>query len=156
MIQDNTQKGGFDTFDASGYRIGIVVSRFNHDITDKILEKAILKLESYDVFRERIEVFHVAGSIEIPIILQDLAKREKDYDCLIAIGAVIEGETAHFKYVCKMVTEGVLRVSLDNHIPIGFAVLTVSSKQQAERRFNIGADAAEAAVQARRLLKADR
>lgn len=136
----------FERFDASAYRMGIVVAGFNKDITDKLLESSYECLLDYNVKKENIDVRYVAGSIEIPIVLQAMAKSGK-YFALVAFGAIIRGDTAHFDYVAKAVTEGVMRVSLDNSIPIGFGVLTLENKKQAEERLHTGYSATEAALQ---------
>jgi len=136
----------FEPYDASGCHVGIVCAQFNHDITEQILDSALSKLKKYGVTADLITIRAVAGSVEIPIMLQKLAK-EKKYDCLLAIGAVIKGETDHYRYVCKIVCEGVLRVMLDFSIPIGFAVLTVQNSELAESRVSIGAQAVEAVLQ---------
>src|SRR3989344_1911301 len=136
----------FEPYDASGCHVGIVCAQFNHDITEQILDSALSKLKKYGVTADLITIRAVAGSVEIPIMLQKLAK-EKKYECLLAIGAVIKGETDHYRYVCKIVCEGVLRVMLDFSIPIGFAVLTVQNSELAESRVSIGAQAVEAVLQ---------
>lgn len=134
------------TFNASGKRVGIVVSRFNKDITDELLSQARLALSEFGVKKEDSTVLAVPGSVEIPYALQKLAKTKK-YDCLVALGCVIKGETEHFTYVCKMAQEGILRVMLDAHIPIGFGVITANSIEQAKARAKLGRDAVAAALE---------
>lgn len=136
----------FKPFDASKCRIGIVCARFNTETTDQILDSALSELKKYKVQLDKIDIKYVAGSVEIPIMLQKLAKTKK-YDCLVAVGAVIRGETDHYNYVCKIVCEGVLRVMLDYSLPIGFAVLTLQNKKLAKSRVSIGASAVTAALQ---------
>jgi 6,7-dimethyl-8-ribityllumazine synthase len=82
----------------------------------------------------------------VPFALQKLAKT-RQFDCLVALGCVIKGETPHFDYVCKMVQEGILKVSLDEHIPVGFGVITVLTMEQAKARTALGAQAASAALE---------
>ncbi|MEK7574671.1 MAG: 6,7-dimethyl-8-ribityllumazine synthase [Patescibacteria group bacterium] len=133
-------------FDASRLKVGIAVSRFNKDITDKLLATALATLREYQVLEKNITVVSVPGSVETPFALQRLAKTKK-YDCLVALGAVIKGETDHYMFVCKMIQEGVLRVMLDYSIPIGFGVLTVDTLAQAEARANLGGGAPAAALE---------
>jgi 6,7-dimethyl-8-ribityllumazine synthase len=135
-----------NVFDASRLKVGIVVARFNQEITGQILEDALDTLKKYNVRENSIKVISVPGSVEIPFALQKLAKTKK-YDCLVALGAVIKGETDHYLYVCKMAQEGVLRVMLDYEIPVGFGVLTVNNLEQAKVRVEIGAAASAAALE---------
>lgn len=137
----------FASFDASGYQVGIVVSQFNQPITDALLASAQAKLQNYAVPTDQITIIKVAGSVELPLQLQHLAKSGQ-YQCLVALGAVIEGETKHFDYVCKIVSDGILRVQLDFDIPIGFGVITCQTEAQAQARLDWGASATEAALQA--------
>lgn len=146
-----SKTANFKKFNAGGYSVGIVVAEFNKDITEALLESALQTLHKYGVRDSKIKICRVAGSIEIPVILQSLAMQKK-FDCLIAIGTIIRGETPHFDYVAKIVSEGVLRIMLDFNIPIGFGVLTLDSKTQANERINSGGGAAEAALQSARLL----
>ncbi|KKP59134.1 MAG: 6,7-dimethyl-8-ribityllumazine synthase [Candidatus Magasanikbacteria bacterium GW2011_GWC2_34_16] len=136
----------FEPFDASKYRVGIVCARFNNEFTDKILDSAVSELKKYKISADKIDIKYVAGSVEILIVLQKLAKTKK-YNCLLAVGAVIRGQTDHYGYVCKIVCEGVLRVMLDYSLPIGFAVLTVQNKKLAKSRISIGAQAVTATMQ---------
>lgn len=139
------------TIDAHGIKVGIVVARFNDEITDALLSSAMSKLYECKVEEGHIAVRRVPGCVEIPFVLQKLALTKK-YDCLIALGCVIKGETPHFDYVCKMVQEGVLRVNLDEKIPIGFGIITANNQSQATARKNLGSDAAAAALELALLL----
>ncbi|MFH1292023.1 MAG: 6,7-dimethyl-8-ribityllumazine synthase [bacterium] len=140
-----SQTHNFEVFDASKYKIGIVCAHFNQDITGQILDSALDKLNKFQVANENIDIYHVAGSVEIPIILQSMAKTGQ-YQCLIAIGAIIRGETDHYNYVAKLVVEGINRVTLDHSLPIGFAVLTTGNKELAQARVSIGAEAVQASL----------
>lgn len=133
-------------FDASRFKVAIVVSRFNQNITDKLLESALRALREYKVKDKNVKVISVPGSVETALALHKLAKTRK-YDCLVALGAVIKGETDHYTYVCKMIQEGVLRVMLDYSIPIGFGVLTTETLAQAEERVESGGGAVSAALE---------
>lgn len=151
-MQGENVRPVFQPFDASTYRVGIVVAQFNGKITELMLESAQTKLTEYHVPQKNITIHRVAGSIEIPLILQTLAKNGK-VDCLIALGTIIRGETVHFDYVAKIVSEGILRVMLDHSIPVGFGILTLENEAQAESRLGFGGHAAEAALQSAYLLK---
>lgn len=132
--------------DGRGIKVGIVVARFNTEITEGLLESAMSKLYECKVEETNIKIIRVPGCVEIPFALQKLVLTKK-YDCLVALGCVIRGETPHFDYVCKMVQEGVLRVSLEYQLPIGFGVITVNNQGQAAARKNLGSDAAAAALE---------
>jgi 6,7-dimethyl-8-ribityllumazine synthase len=130
-------------------QVAIVVSHFNHDITDNLLKGAIEALKG-QIDSDNITVVHVPGAVEIPLTLKRLAQAQK-FDALIALGAVIYGETDHYHYVCDLVSQGCHQIMLDENIPIGFGVLTVREKEQAIARSggtkgNAGAEAAEAAL----------
>lgn len=110
--------------------IGIVVSDFNDNVTHALEEGCIQELHKQGVAATNIRVIHVPGAVEIPFILQRLAKTEK-YDALIALGAVVRGETTHYDYVCNQVSEGCARVMLDYDLPVVFGVLTTENDAQA-------------------------
>jgi 6,7-dimethyl-8-ribityllumazine synthase len=119
--------------DASGLRVGIIVSEWNSRITDKMLTGACNALVQHGVLQENIPVFYVPGSFELTFGAQQVAKYG-DVDAVIVIGCVIRGETPHFDYVCKGVTEGVARLNATQDIPVIFSVLTTENQQQAEDR----------------------
>lgn len=144
--------GEWQKFDASNYKVGVVVSKFNEAITSGLLKSALNTLAEYKISDSNVVVAEVAGSVEIPILLQAMAEQNK-YDCLVALGAIIRGETAHFEYVAKFVTEGILRVQLDYKVPIAFGVLTCDTQDQAESRINLGGGYAEAALHSARTIK---
>jgi 6,7-dimethyl-8-ribityllumazine synthase len=132
--------------DAAGKRVGVVTSRFNREITDQLLASAKQQLQASNVQLQDCKFVSVAGAMEIPFALKKLASSGK-FDCLVAIGCVIKGETPHFDYVCKMAQEGVLKVSLDHAIPVGFGVITVNTLEQARARLHVGGEAALAALE---------
>jgi 6,7-dimethyl-8-ribityllumazine synthase len=148
-----TKRADFRPFDASDWNIGIVVAQFNQGITERLLAGAMKKAVDYHISSERITVIRVAGAVEIPLALQALAAQKK-YDALLAVGCVINGATPHFDYVCKFVTEGVLRVQLDHSIAIGFGVLTCNDEAQAEERAGLGGEHLEAALQLAKAVRA--
>jgi len=145
-------KESFKVFDASNYKVGLVVSRFNTDITEKLRDSALAMLAAYSVIPANIKVLEVAGAIELPLVLQKLAKTGT-YTCLVALGAVIRGDTTHYDYVCGMAADGVLRVMLDTNTPIGFGVLTCENMDQAIARLDVGGSATEAALQSAKILR---
>lgn len=111
-------------------KIGVVVSRFNEIVTEKLLEGAKRAFEEKEV---DFEVFYVPGSFEIPITAKMLAKTGK-FDAILALGCLIKGETFHFEYIAKGTTEGLVRASLQTEIPIIFGILTVENLNQALER----------------------
>ena len=117
------------TVDAAGLRLGIVGSRWHNDLVDHMVERAQQAAKACGV--DDVVVARVAGSVELPIVAQALAKR---CDAVVALGVVIRGETAHFTYVCEAVTAGLTRVALDEQTPVAHGVLTVDSLGQAKDR----------------------
>ena len=118
-----------ETVDAAGLRLGIVGSRWHADLVDHMVERAQAAAKACGV--DDVIVARVAGSVELPIVAQALARK---CDAVVALGVVIKGETDHFKYVCDAVTAGLTRVSLDSRTPVGHGVLTVESLGQAKDR----------------------
>jgi len=112
-------------------RIAIVVSHFNIEITNRLLEGALERLQELST-KEKL-VAWVPGAVEIPLIAQQLA-RSKDYDAIVTLGAVIRGETTHYDYVCQQVSMGCQQVALENHLPVIFGVLTTENQMQALER----------------------
>lgn len=122
--------------DAHGLKIGIVVSRFNHFVTEKLLEGAIDGFLSHGGVEDDLTVVRVPGAFEIPLAIDRMAASGK-YDALVCLGAVIRGDTPHFDYVCDAVTRGVGDAVQTYKIPIGFGVLTTDDVQQAMERSGI-------------------
>ena len=118
---------------AGGLKIGIIVSRYNHFITEKLLDGALDGLRSHGGVDENVTVVHVPGAFEIPLIAEKMAASGR-YDALVCLGAVIRGDTPHFDYVCDAVTRGVGDAIRSYRIPIGFGVLTTNDVQQAMER----------------------
>ena len=138
--------------DGSKQKGCIVVARWNGSITKKLLESALVALKKSKMLERNIRVIHVAGSVEIPFALHKIALSGK-YDFLVALGCIIRGETPHFDYVAKMVTEGVLRVGLDYKIPIGFGVITADNEEQTKARLHLGRGAVIAAIHSAKEIK---
>jgi len=148
MSQDQVQ---FDAaLDGRGLSVGIVQARFNARVVDALAEGCIAEFRRLGV--TEIEHVKVPGALEVPLALQALALSEK-YDCLVALGCVIRGETYHFEQVCNDSGRGVMEVQLASGVPIANAILTVENQAQAEARISKGTDAARVAVEMARLLK---
>mgnify|MGYP001382155443 FL=1 len=128
-------------------KIGIVVSEWNEDITSNLTKGAVQTLLENNVSNENIKIQKVPGAFELPLGAQLLLKNQK-LDGIIAIGAVIQGETKHFDFVCQGATEGIMRVMLDFNTPISFCVLTDNTKEQSIARSGgkLGNKGIEAAV----------
>lgn len=109
------------------HKVAIVVSRFNEEITEKLQEGALNYLEECE--NVHIELFKVPGAVEIPLTCQWVL--EKGFDGVVALGAVIRGETSHYDYVCNSVTDGITQVMLKTNKPIAFGVLTTENEEQA-------------------------
>ena len=118
---------------ADGLRFGIVVSRFNSFITERLLHGAVDALERAGAGSQNIDVVRVPGSFELPLTAKKLTTTGK-YDALIAIGCVIRGETAHYDYVCSETARGLQLAQMDTGIPIMFCVLTCDTLEQAVDR----------------------
>lgn len=120
-------------YHAKGHRYGLVVSRFNLPITEKLLAGAIDALKRHGVKETDLTVAWVPGAFELPLIAQTMAKTGR-FDAILCIGAVIRGETPHFDLVAGQSAAGSLRVGLETEIPVIFSVLTTDTKEQAEVR----------------------
>lgn len=144
--------------DAKGLRVGLLVSRFNSFICDRLVEGAIDALLRHGGEKEDINIVRVPGAYEIPPAAKQMAESGR-YDAIVCLGAVIRGATPHFDYVSAEVSKGVASVSLDSGIPVAFGVLTTDTIEQAIERAgskagNKGFDAAMAAVEMANLYKA--
>ena len=152
MQRKNYQKKR-DVKDASRLRVGIVVSRFNSDITDNLLAGAEETLAEWRVPEKNITVLRVPGSFEIPYACLSLARKPRGQkpDAIIALGCIIKGETEHDRYIANATASGIMRVSLAHRVPISFGVITTNNLRQAKARAtgqaNKGAEAAQAALE---------
>ena len=126
--------------------VGVVVARFNGEISNKLLEAALEALTAAGVSDERITVMPVPGAFELPFGAMALAKTRR-YSCIVALGCVVRGETAHFEYVAGEAASGLQLAGLETGVPVAFGVLTVDTAEQAEMRLDKGADAARAALE---------
>ena len=135
----------------------IIISRFNDFIGSKLLSGAVDELKRHGVSDNNIDIVKVPGAFEIPVIAQKFAQT-KNYNAIIALGAVIKGSTPHFDYVSNEVSKGVAQVSLNTGVPVIFGVLTTDNLEQAIERAgtksgNKGADAAKSAIEMSNLMK---
>jgi 6,7-dimethyl-8-ribityllumazine synthase len=146
------QRADFKPFDAHDWRVGLVVAQFNKHITDELKASVLKRAADYHLKDASLDIFYVAGAVEIPLVLQHLAV-SKRYDALLAIGCVIKGDTPHFDYVCKFVTEGILKVQLEHFTPVGFGVLTCNDEAQAQARASIGGEHLDAVLHQAKLLQ---
>lgn len=141
-------------FEGGGLRIGIVQARFNEDICHGLTAACLAELKHLGVEDEDVLMVTVPGALEIPLALQKMAESGQ-FDALIALGAVVRGETYHFELVSNESGAGITRVGLDFGVPIANAVLTTETEEQAEERMaGKGADAARVAVEMANLVAA--
>jgi 6,7-dimethyl-8-ribityllumazine synthase len=138
--------------DGAGLRIGIVQARFNADVGHGLLSSCLAELKRLGVADEDVLHITVPGALEIPVALQKMAETQQ-FDALVALGAVIRGETYHFELVSNESGAGISRIALDYGMPVANAVLTTENDEQAEARMaEKGADAARVAVEMSNLL----
>jgi len=139
--------------DGNGLRVGIVVARFNPDIGDGLLASCTAELTRLGVRTDDVTIVSVPGALEAPLALQQMAVSDA-YDALIALGAVIRGETYHFEIVSNESARGIMSVQLDTGVPIANGILTTENDDQAtERMAQKGADCAAVAVEMANLLR---
>ena len=138
----------------AGLRIGIVMSRFNLPVCEGLLSACVAELKRLGVTDGDMVIANVPGALEIPLVLQSMAQSGR-YDALVALGAVIRGETYHFEVVSNDACRAIMDVQLDTGIPIANGILTCESDEQAEVRMQQkGSDCAQAAVEMANLQKA--
>jgi len=142
---------------AQGLKFGIVLSRFNDFMGQKLLEGTLDALKRHGVLDEDIEIVRVPGAFEIPITVKKMAKSGR-YDALIALAVIIRGATPHFDYVAAEATKGIAQVQLETGVPIGFGVITADTIEQAIERSgskagNKGWQAAMAAIEMANVLR---
>ena len=139
--------------DGSGMTIGIVVARFNAEIGDGLLASCTAELTRLGVLAEDVTIVTVPGALEVPLALQQMANSD-EFDALIALGAVIRGETYHFEIVANESARGIMTVQLDTGVPIANGILTTEDDDQATARTaQKGADCAAVAVEMANLLR---
>ncbi len=126
--------------------VAVVVSRFNGEITNRLLERALAELEEVGVTRDAVLVMPVPGAFELPLAAMALAKTRR-YACVVALGCVIRGETPHFDYVASEAASGLQLAALETGVPVSFGVLTVDTREQAEERIDRAGDAVRTALE---------
>ncbi|HEX6715440.1 MAG TPA: 6,7-dimethyl-8-ribityllumazine synthase [Thermoleophilaceae bacterium] len=126
--------------------VAVIVGRFNGEITSRLLESALEELDRAGVVKEAITVVPVPGAFELPLAAMAFAKTRR-YACVVALGCVIRGETAHFDYVAGEAASGLQLAALETGVPVAFGVLTVESAEQAEARLEKGAEAVRSALE---------
>jgi 6,7-dimethyl-8-ribityllumazine synthase len=126
--------------------VGIVVSRFNGEIVNRLLASALAELEKAEVAKDSITVMAVPGAFELPLGAMALAKTRR-YSCIVALGCVIRGETAHFEYISGEAASGLQLAALETGVPVAFGVLTVDNAEQAEARIDKGGEAVRTALE---------
>jgi 6,7-dimethyl-8-ribityllumazine synthase len=137
----------------AGLRVGIVMSRFNPDVGEGLLSSCTATLRKHGVAASNMRIVTVPGALEAPLALQKMAQ-SGHYDALIALGAVIRGETYHFEIVSNEMASGITTVQLDTGVPIANGILTTENDDQAlARMMEKGADCAVAAIEMANLLK---
>jgi 6,7-dimethyl-8-ribityllumazine synthase len=127
-------------------QVAIVVSKFNGEITTKLLTSALDELERIGVDRDRLTIVPVPGAFELPLAAMALAKTRR-YVCVVALGCVIRGETPHFDYVAGEAASGLQLAALETGVPVAFGVLTLENAGQAEARAGKGAEAVRTALE---------
>jgi 6,7-dimethyl-8-ribityllumazine synthase len=132
---------------ADGRRsVGIVISKFNGEITNRLLERALAELEEVGVPRDAILVMPVPGAFELPLAAMALAKTRR-YACIVALGCVIRGETPHFEFIASEAASGLQLAALETGVPVSFGLLTVETSEQAEARIDRAAEAVRTALE---------
>jgi 6,7-dimethyl-8-ribityllumazine synthase len=142
---------------AKDFKFGIIVSRFNEFISQRLLDGALDALQRHGAQQENIKIYKVPGSFEIPLLASKLAEKQS-FDAIICLGALIRGETPHFDYLSAEVTKGIATTALKSGIPVSYGVITTDTLEQAIDRAgaktgNKGWDAAVAAIEMVNLYK---
>lgn len=142
---------------AKGFKFALIVSRFNHFITENLLQGAVDALVRSGADNDAIEVFRVPGAFEISLVAKRLAGKA-DYDAIICLAALIRGETPHFDFIASEVTKGVAQVSLESGLPVSYGIITADNTEQAVERAgnkmgNKGFQAAQSALEMINLFK---
>ena len=126
--------------------VGVVVSRFNGDVTSRLLERALAELTDAGVRHEAISIMVVPGAFELPLAATALAKTRR-FACIVALGCVIRGDTPHFDYVASEAASGLQLAALETGVPVSFGVLTLDRVEQADPRIEKGAEAVRSALE---------
>jgi 6,7-dimethyl-8-ribityllumazine synthase len=142
--------GGYRTLEgeASGEHLAValVVSRFNGEITNRLLKRALEELDACGVAKDAVTITVVPGAFELPLAAMALAKTRR-YGCVVALGCVIRGKTRHFEYISSEAASGLQLAALETGTPVSFGVLTLENRKQAELRIDRAADAVHSALE---------
>lgn len=143
---------------ASGLRFGIIVSRWNAFITERLLDGALDTLKRHGADLDTVDIARVPGTFEIPLVAQNMANSGR-YDAVICLGCLIRGSTSHYEYIAGECTKGIGQAMMQSGVPVTFGVLTTESIEQAIERAgtkagNKGAEAAGAAIEMAQLMRA--
>jgi len=143
--------------DAAHLRFGIVVSRFNSVVTERLLQGALRGLQEHGAVDNQIDVVHVPGAFEIPLFAESLAASGR-FDAVLCLGAIVRGETQHHDYLARTVFDVLQRLQLSRHVPVALGILTTENMEQALRRSgddpgNKGYEAAMTAIETANLLR---
>src|SRR6185503_1555541 len=126
--------------------VAIVVSRFNGGLTNRMLARALEALEEAGVAPDAVTIMPVPGAFELPLAAMALAKTRR-YACVVALGAIVRGETAHFDFIAAEAASGLQLAAIETGVPVAFGVLTVETREQAEARIDRAADAVRSALE---------
>ena len=126
--------------------VGVVVAKFNGDVTSRLLERALEELESWNVPRDAVTIVPVPGAFELPLAAIALAKTRR-YACIVALGCVVRGETPHFDFVAGEAASGLQLAAIETGVPVAFGVLTTDTIEQAEARIDRAADVVRGALE---------
>jgi 6,7-dimethyl-8-ribityllumazine synthase len=126
--------------------VGVVVAKFNGEITSRLLERALEELEAANVPREAVTIVPVPGAFELPLAAIALAKTRR-YACIVALGCVVRGETPHFDFVAGEAASGLQLAAIETGVPVAFGVLTTDTIEQAEARIDRAADVVRGALE---------
>jgi 6,7-dimethyl-8-ribityllumazine synthase len=132
--------------DGGRREVGVVVAKFNGEVTSRLLERALEELEAAGVPRDAVTIVPVPGAFELPLAAMALAKTRK-YVCIVALGCVIRGETPHFEYVAGEAASGLQLAAIETGVPVSFGLLTTETLEQAEERIDRAADAVRGALE---------
>lgn len=142
---------------AGNLRIALVASRFNEDVVERLVAGAVEALAAQGADREALELVRVPGAFDLPAVVRRIALSRR-FDAIVALGAVIRGDTPHFDYVAGECAAGLARIASETGVPVAFGVLTTDTEEQALDRAggvegNRGADAARAAIELANLMR---
>ena len=154
LLQPKTHQGRLN---AEGFRFAIVASRWNDFLTSRLVEGALDALERLGADEQKVELFRVPGSFEIPLLARKVAASGK-WDAVICVGTIIRGQTPHFEYIASEVTKGLAQAGMETNVPVVYGIVTADTLEQAIDRAGVkagnkGFEAAMSAVELANLYK---